>query len=157
MKATKAAIVCVLLADCEDPGSRETPVSDTLPILWARAAPESEETIERIEEIFGMEVVEVESAWGAFSVFVYEDGTEERNGRASGYIPCGGSAWARDDYRTLAHEIGHLAGLEHTDLEGHLMRAPADEPFLLTEQELQQVRQVAGHHEQCRIQGQVPE
>ena len=111
--------------------------------------------VEFAEDIFGLELVEQGTAWGAVTVFPFErddfggpigpefDGAKGRAvaGRCTSWF------WYLDEFpETFAHELGHTYGLEHVDSPFNLMEPalncdPAD--LTISDSQFQTIRETS--------------
>lgn len=135
----KATSVLLLLVACEEPEGR----SDTLRYVVPPGleAP-SQESLDQVAELFGLEVVEEDGPAGAVSIFLAEE-VEGRSLNFASGLSCTPYVYVESpNPAVLAHEIGHAYGLHHVDDPENLM-AEAPGGLDLTDRQIDTVRKNA--------------
>lgn len=140
----RLALALTLLCGCKEEGR-----SDTIRLYYFEALDtHPEETINEAAEILGMELLVAETPRRSVIV-TYWPGLPE-DGESASADECGRAIFARDDSRTLAHEIAHAMYLEHSDDPANLMYETWDPDSTdLTDDQVDTMRWAAWLLEQC--------
>ncbi len=133
----------LLLAACGDEEATEYR-SDTLRwFVWPSLQEPSPEDIEAVEDIFGMEMVRADGAFGAVTIYLVEPGPPPLDNWGTGVSCTPHVSVNAGRVESLAHEIGHTHGLGHLDVPGNLMTSTADNGTDLTSEQIDKVRESA--------------
>ncbi len=124
---------------------------ESIPVFVTWAADGSpDELLEGTGDVLGYPLVEVDEKYGALwlSIHGVEDGWDI-HGETLDDNSCKRAAWVHPDPQEVAHEIGHMLGLDHTTAKGNLMRDRSHQGTELTDKQIRKLERSLGRLNAC--------
>jgi hypothetical protein len=101
-------------------------------------------------DVLGLLCEAVDHEYGAITLDLIE--TDDRvRGRSGGTGVCSPWAWAAPDIEIVAHELGHVLGLDHVDGRPDALMAPSPYALELTDDEFDEIERGGNRLVGCRL------